>query len=73
MVALLVDRLAGVAAPVVVSVVNLPVFAVVLPIAGGEARVLATNAVVASCVVLVPVAAVGAPGAPVKVGEASGA
>lgn len=32
-----------------------------------------TNAVVASCVVFVPVVAVGALGVPVKVGDASGA
>jgi hypothetical protein len=32
-----------------------------------------TKAVVASCVVLVPIAAVGAEGAPVKTGDKSGA
>ena len=36
-------------------------------------KALVTKAVVANCVVLVPAAAVGAAGVPVKVGEANGA
>jgi hypothetical protein len=62
-----------VAAPVLVSVVNDPAAGVVLPIAGGAAKIVFTNAVVASCVVFVPAAAVGAAGVPVNVGDASGA
>ena len=53
--------------------------AVTVPVKVGEARLafklsaVVANAVVASCVVLVPAAAVGAAGVPVNVGEAKGA
>lgn len=63
----------GVMVLLAASVVKLPAFGVVFPIDGGAARVLATNAVVAICVVFVPVEAVGAAGVPVKVGDASSA
>src|SRR5574337_680301 len=58
----------GVNVPMLLNVVKAPVLAAVLPIAGGLARVLATNAVVANWVVFVPFAAVGAVGVPVNVG-----
>jgi len=59
--------------PDALSVVNAPVFGVVFPIAGGAAGIASTEAVVASCVVFVPAAAVGAVGVPVSAGDAFGA
>lgn len=55
------------------SVVAETAAGVVLPNAGGAAKIVLVNAVVAICVVFVPAAAVGAAGVPVNVGEASSA
>lgn len=64
----------GVKLPVDERVVKAPVLGATLPIPTcGDCKVPSTKAVVASCVVLVPAAALGAAGTPVKVGLASGA
>lgn len=61
----------GVIVLVACNVVNFPVFGVTFPRAGGDAKIVFVKAVVAICVVLVPAAAVGAVGTPVKAGEAN--
>ena len=61
----------GVIVLVACRVVNFPEAGVTLPIAGGDAKIEFTKAVVAICVVFVPAAAVGAVGTPVKAGDAN--